>query len=293
MCVQAYASLQVTVSDTDPSAGQRIHALRTSPAPPAPTSGSKGASGSKGIAAATVTAAPTPGSKGVAASSVAPASGSKGVAVVSAPASGSKGVTASSGAPDAGRNGAVAGSVTTASLISNTSDVSSSSAAPQHALKPGAVKARSAGTTTTTTTNITTTTANLKTTTSGGGSSSLNATQQALKPGAGKMKRQGASVRPLRSFEALGSRPFQYSLRLRRRMVAAGYNLPTPIQSHAIPYINAGRPCVGGGGESGAYVHPNGLEWGGPHIRRSVGLGEQGREAYMCAGGWGLPSPLL
>jgi hypothetical protein len=45
----------------------------------------------------------------------------------------------------------------------------------------------------------------------------------------------------IQSFDALGRRPFLYSLFFRRRIVQMGYNLPTPVQQHAIPLINAGE----------------------------------------------------
>ena len=45
---------------------------------------------------------------------------------------------------------------------------------------------------------------------------------------------------PLTSFNKLGGRGYRYSLQLRRNMAASGLNLPTPIQQHTVPVINAG-----------------------------------------------------
>ena len=46
---------------------------------------------------------------------------------------------------------------------------------------------------------------------------------------------------PLASFNDLSGSPYRYSLRLMRNMATSGLHLPTPIQQHAIPVINAGE----------------------------------------------------
>ncbi len=65
---------------------------------------------------------------------------------------------------------------------------------------------------------------------------------------------------PIASFNDLSGRAFRYSLKLRTNMVASGMNLPTPIQQHAIPAINAGRDVLAsshtGTGKTAAYLVP-------------------------------------
>jgi hypothetical protein len=48
---------------------------------------------------------------------------------------------------------------------------------------------------------------------------------------------------PLTSFNQLNGRPYWFSLKLRKNMAEAGYNLPTPIQQHTIPIIHSGGCC--------------------------------------------------